>query len=136
MKEKKNEPLSAFGKRGVRVMDQGLPAAPATNITIPTRVASPATSVEEIMPLRKKAQVDKGKEKASSRSSNVWYDANLTQTMVQEVFSTNELKELSRVPPNKIVGRHVHKLVQVIYSSSLSLVFFFFFGRLDLPFRF
>ena len=66
MRSKKNEPLSAFGKRGVRVVDQRLPAIPTANVTVPTRAASPATSMEEITPLTKKARVDKGKEKASS----------------------------------------------------------------------
>ena len=59
--------------------------------------------------------------------SNVWDDVDLAQTRAQEVFSNDEFKALSRVSPNEIVGRHVHKLVQVICSSSLSLVFFFFF---------
>ena len=39
-------------------MDQGLPAA---NVTLP-RVASSATSVEEITPLKRKARVDKERE--------------------------------------------------------------------------
>ena len=64
---KKNEPLSALGKRVVRVVDQGSPATPTAIVTGPTRVASPATSVEEITPLKKKARVaDKRKDKASS----------------------------------------------------------------------
>ena len=74
-------------------------------------MASPATSVEKITLLRKKACVDKGKEKASSRSSSVWDDANLAQTRTHEVFLNDELKALSGVPSNEIVGRHVHKLV-------------------------
>ena len=53
-----------------------------------------------------------------------------------EAFSNDELNALFGVPPNKIVGRHVHKLDQVIRSSSLSFVlFFFFFLRMNLPFR-
>ena len=64
---KKNEPLSALGKRVVRVVDQGNPATPIATVTGPTRVASPATSMEEITPLKKKARVaDKRKDKASS----------------------------------------------------------------------
>ena len=67
MKEKKNESLSALRKRVVRVVDQGNPAISATTGTGPTRVASPTTSVEEIMPRMKKACVsNKGKEKAFS----------------------------------------------------------------------
>ncbi|KAL0009960.1 hypothetical protein SO802_005068 [Lithocarpus litseifolius] len=83
------------------------------------RAASSATSVEEITPLKKKPQVDKGKEKASTRSSNVWDDADLAQTRAQEVLFSDELKALSGVPPNEMVGRHVHKLVQVIWETIL-----------------
>ena len=75
---KKNEPLSALGKRVVRVVDQGSPATPTATVTGPTRVASLATLVEEITPLKKKARVaDKRKEKASSRSSSIWDDVDL-----------------------------------------------------------
>ena len=64
---KKNKPLSALGKRVVRVVDQGSPATLTATVTGPTRVASPATSMEEITPLKKKARVaDKRKDKASS----------------------------------------------------------------------
>ena len=127
MRAKKYEPLSALGKRVVRVMDQGSPTVLATTIPRPTRVAFPTTSVEEITPRTKKARVaDKGKEKASPRSSSVWDDIDLAQPKAQEVFTNDKLKTLSGVPPNKIVGCHVHKLVQVICSSSLPFVFFFF----------
>ena len=75
---KKNEPLSTLGKRVVRVVDQGSPTTPTATVTGPTRVASPATSVEEITPLKKKACVaNKRKEKASSRSSSIWDDVDL-----------------------------------------------------------
>lgn len=122
MRAKRNEPLFAHGKRGVRVVDQGLLAIPATNVPIPMRAASPATLVEEITPLKKKPRVDKGKEKASSRSSSVWDNADFAQTRAHEVFSSDELQALSEVSPNEMVGHHVHKLVRVICSSSLSLV--------------
>ena len=66
MRAKKNEPLSALGKRVVRIVDQGSLATPVATVARPTRVASPTTSVEEITTLRKKAHVvDKGNEKAS-----------------------------------------------------------------------
>ena len=52
MRGKKNEPLSTLGKRGVHVMDQGLPAVPTVNVPTLTRMAFLATSVEEIMPLK------------------------------------------------------------------------------------
>ena len=106
-------------------MDQGLLAIPAANVTVLMRVASPATQVEEITPLKKKARVDKGKEKASSRLSSVWDNVDLVQTRSQEVFSSDKLKALSGVPPNEMVGHHVHKLVQVICSTSLSIICLF-----------
>lgn len=122
MRAKRNEPLFALGKRGVRVVDQGLLVILTTNVPIPTRAASSATLVEEITPLKKKPRVDKGKEKASLQSSSVWDNADFAQTKAHKVFSSDELQALSEVSPNEMVGHHVHKLVQVICSSSLSLV--------------
>ena len=65
MRAKKNEPLSNLGAKAVWVMDKGTsvtPATPATPGTEATRTASPATSVEEIIPQQKrKRNGDKGK---------------------------------------------------------------------------
>ena len=47
MRAKKNEPLSALGKRVVCIMDQGSPATPVATVTRPTKAATLATSVEE-----------------------------------------------------------------------------------------
>ena len=72
MRVKKNGSLSSLGKRVVRVVEKGTPTAPGTSVPETTRMASPATSVEEITLQKKKPRVaDKGKEKASSWSSNV-----------------------------------------------------------------
>ena len=76
MKAKKNEPFSNLGAKTMPVMDKGAsvtPATPATPSTERTRTASPATSIEEIIPLRNKRQCtgDKLKDKANSRSSSV-----------------------------------------------------------------
>ena len=68
---------------------------------------------------------DKGKDKANSRSSSVFDDAGLGLSMAQESFSNEELKVFSRVPSHEIVGRHIHKLVQVLYLCNFSLFFFF-----------
>ena len=112
IRAKKNEPLSALGNRVVRVVDQENPVVPTTIGTRPMRVGSLATSMEEIKPHSKKAHItDKGKEKASSRSSSVWENIDLAQTRIHEVFTNNELKAFSRVSPNEIMGCHVHKLV-------------------------
>ena len=54
MRGKKNEPLSSLGKRTVRVMEKGVFITPSAPVTEPLRMASPATSMEEITPIRKK----------------------------------------------------------------------------------
>ena len=80
MRAKKNEPLSNLGARTIRVIKKGTPVSIVT-LSTPgiesVRIASPATSVKEIPPQRNKRQRigDKQKEKADSRSSNVWDDA-------------------------------------------------------------
>ena len=67
MRAKKNGSLSSLGKRVVRVVEKGTPTAPATSVPETMRMASPATSVEEITLQKKKPRVaDKGKEKAYS----------------------------------------------------------------------
>ena len=87
---------------------------------------SPTTSVEELMPCMKKPCVaNKGKEKASLRSSSVWDDANLALTKAYDLFTANELKVLSRVLSNELVGRHVHRLIRVIFLCNLLFTFFF-----------
>lgn len=81
-------------------MDQGALAAPATLFPELTRVASPATSVEELLPHKKKPRVgDKGKEKASLRSSSVWDDSNLALTRAQDFSKlTSSRSSLECVP--------------------------------------
>ena len=127
MRVKKNEPLSNLGKRVVRVVEKGTPVTLATSVLGATRMASPATSVEEITPhLKKQRVVDKGKEKADSRLSSVWDDAGLALTRVRDAFMTDELKALFGAPSNEIVDRHIHKLVQVIYLYNLPFLFSLF----------
>ena len=46
MRAKKNEPLSALGKRVVCIVDQGSLATPVATVTRPTRAATSATLVE------------------------------------------------------------------------------------------
>ena len=69
---------------------------------------------------------DKGKEKVNSRSSSVWDDASLALTRAQDAFTNEELKVLSCVPSSKIVSRHIHKLVQVMYLYNFTFPFLFF----------
>ena len=72
MRAKKNEPLSNLRARAVRVVEKGVSVPPATLVTEAKRTASPATSIEEITPFRKKQRVaDNGKDKANSRLSSV-----------------------------------------------------------------
>ena len=53
IKAKKNEPLFAFRKRVVRVVAKRTPATPATFVPEVMRVASLATSVEELTHTRR-----------------------------------------------------------------------------------
>ena len=70
-----NEPLANLRAKNVKVIDKSAfvtPATPATLGVEMARIASPATSVEKIIPQRKRQWVgDKGKEKADSRPSNI-----------------------------------------------------------------
>ena len=54
---------------------------------------------------------NKGKEKADSWSSSVWDDAGLALTRAQDAFIVEDLKVLSGIPSNEIMGRHIHKLI-------------------------
>ena len=64
--------------------------------------------------MKKPCVADKRKEKVSLRSSSILDNANLALTRAQDAFTTNKLKVLFGVPSNEIVGRHVHKLIQLI----------------------
>ena len=112
MREKKNEPFSNLEKRVMCVVEKRNPITPATSIPKATRIASLATSIEEITPHTKKPRVaDKGKGKANLRSSSVWDDIGLVLTRAEDAFTIEDLKALFRVPSNELVGRHIHKLV-------------------------
>ena len=66
---------------------------------------------------------NKGKEKADSHTSSVWDDASLVLTRGQDAFIAEELKVFSSMPSNEIMGRHIHKLVQVMYLYHLFFLF-------------
>ena len=68
---------------------------------------------------------DKGKDKADSRSSSIFDDAGLALSRAQGSFSAEELRVFSGVPSHEIVGRHIHKLVQVLCLCNFTLFFFF-----------
>ena len=126
MRGKRNEPLSSIGKKMVRVVEKGVSVTPPVLVTKTSRMASPATSIEEITPIWKRPRVeDKGKDKADSRLSSIFDDASLALSKAQESFSAEELRVFSGVPSHKIVGRHIHKLVQVLCLCNFTFFFFF-----------
>ena len=123
MRAKKNDPLSNLGTRTVHIVEKGVFVTPATPDTEMMRTASPAASIEEITPLWKKQRVaDKGKDKADSRLSSVWDNAGLALARAQDTFTAEELKVFSNMSLNEIVGRHLHKLVQVEYLCKFNLL--------------
>ena len=130
MRAKKNEPLSSLKKTTTCIMEKGVFVTPPTSVIEPLRIASPATLVEEIKPLRKKQCMDdKGKDKADFRLSSVFDDAGLALARAQEAFTTEELRVFYGMPSNEVVGCHIHKLVQVVYLCNFTLFFFFFLHR-------
>ena len=118
MRPKKDESLSNIGKKTVRVTGKGPSVAhlvsvnPTVSVTETTRMASPATSVEEIpTPSSKRPRVSsKEKEKVDSRSSTIWDDERLAVDRAHEVVTVADLKTLSDVPLNEVASRHVHRL--------------------------
>ena len=141
MRDKKDKPLSNIGKKGVRVTGKGLSVIPVTSATPivsgveTSRIASPTTSVEEILTPSSKRQrlSNKEKEKVDSHSSTVWDDEGLAVERANGVVTAEDLKVFSGVSLNVVMNQHVHKIVQV---KCLCIFFFFFFLRLRLQFSF
>ena len=136
MKSKKDEPFSAIGAKSVRVTERWTPiltTLPSTPTPVTVGTTLPTPSVEELTPHHKKPQTaDKQKEKLDSRSSSVWDDAGVALAHAHNVFSIDDMKAFSGVFANEVIGRHLHKLVQVpvqvsTFRSSLSPFFSFFF---------
>ena len=117
MRNKKDEPLSAIGTKFVRITDRGasiLAALLSSPTSVPTGVASPTSSVEELTPRNKRLRVgEKQKEEVDSRPSSIWDDAGVSVARAQDIFSTDEMKVFSGVPTDDVVRRHLHKFVQV-----------------------
>ena len=118
MRSKKDEPLANIGKKGVRITGKGpfvLPSADATPIVSGVenlRVASPATSVEEIPTSSSKRQRLSAKEKKRVGSS-VWDDEGVAVERAHNVVKAEDLKVFSGLPINVVASQHVHKIVQV-----------------------
>ena len=124
MRSKKDKLLSSIGKKGVRVMGKGMSVTSVTSATplvsgVETvRIASPATSVEEIpTPSSKRLRTSgREKEKADSHSSIVWSDEGLAVDRAHEIVTAVDLKVFTGVPFNVVANQQVHNLVQVICS--------------------
>ncbi|KAL4621499.1 hypothetical protein ACB092_06G232600 [Castanea dentata] len=122
MRAKKDEPLSHLGKKVVRITGKGPPVTSAASVTHlasgidTTRSASPAASIEEIpTPASKKQRtLDKGKEKADSRSSSIWDDEKLAMDRAHEIVTAEDLRIFSGSSTKELLGRHLHKLIQVL----------------------
>ena len=135
MRSKKNEPLSNLGKRTVHVTGKGSPVTPVASIALDvlgteaTRMASPVTSVDEIITSisKRPCLTNKGKEKADSRAFNIWDDAELVMQRAHEVVTAKEQKVFMGVPSNEVVACHVYRLVQVTYLCNFSPFFLFSF---------
>ena len=127
MRSKKDEPLSNFGKRIVRVTGKGPPVTPSALVspsvlsTETTRTTSPATSVKEIPIWISKRSHLIDKDKVDSHLSSVWDDAKLVVERAHEVVTAEDLKIFIGVPSNEIVACHVQKIVQVVDMTSEEL---------------
>ena len=120
IKGKKNKPLSAIGQRRLRITDKEKEKETVERVSSTLapnldegQAASPSVSVEEVVcPSKKRKIGDKGKEKVGF---NIWEDAGVAMDCANELLTPGEMKEISSVPFHKMVSRHVHKLVQVIF---------------------
>ena len=133
MRSKKDEPLSNIWKKGVRVTGKG-PSVPPTTDATPiisgvenVRIASPTTSVEEILTPSLKSQrlsgKEKEKEKVGSCLPTVWDDEGMAMERAHGVMNAEDLKFFSGVPLNVVASQHVHRIVQVKYFCT----FFFYY---------
>ena len=68
---------------------------------------------------------NKGKEKVDSCLSCVWDNERLAMERAHEVVTDEDLKVISGVSFNKVMTRHVHKLVQVTCSCNFQSFSFF-----------
>ena len=95
-------------------------ATPIVSAVKTVRMASPATSVEEIpTPSSKRLCTSGGeREKANSHSSTVWSDGGLAMDRAHGVVTAEDLKALTGMPFNVVANQQVHKLIQVIGSCA------------------
>ena len=132
--------MANIGKKGVRITGKGssvLPSVDATPIVLEVeslRVASPATSVEEIpTPSLKRPRLSAKDKERERAGSSVFDDEGVAVERAHNVVRAEDLKVFSGVPINVVASQHVHKIVQVrlfmhfsLVSSSIKTIFFFF----------
>ena len=134
MRAKKDEPLSNLGKKIIRVTGKGsfvVPPADATPIVSGVegaRVASPATSVEEIPTPSSKRPRLSAKDKEKERvGSSIFDDEGAAVERAHNIVRAEDLRVFSGVPVNVVAGQHVHKIVQVRSSTWFLLISIFSF---------
>ena len=126
MSAKKDEPLASIDKKVVRVTGKGPSAVDATPI-IPgvegARVASPATSVEEIpTPSSKRPRLSAKDKEKERMGSSIFDDEGVAVERAHNIVKAEDLKVFSGVPVNVVASQHVHKIVQVRLFITFSLV--------------
>ena len=111
MRSKKDEPLSNIGKKGVCITGKGPFVFPSTDATPivsgveSLRVASPATSVEEIPTPSSKRQCLSAKKKEKEKvGSSVWDDEGVAVERAHNVVKAEDLKVFSGVPLNVVAS--------------------------------
>ena len=136
MRAKKDEPLASIGKKVIRVTGKGPSAVASVDATpiVPgvegARVASPATSVEEIpTPSSKRPRLSAKDKEKERMGSSIFDDEGVAVERAHNIVKVEDLKVFSGVPVNVVASQHVHKIMQVRLFTIFSLVstFFFFF---------
>ena len=118
MRAKKDEPLANLGKKVVRITGKGpsvVPPADATPIVSGVegaRVASPATSIEEIPTPSSKRPRLSAKDKEKGRvGSSIFDDEGAAVERAHNLVRAEDLRVFFGVPINVVAGQHVHKIV-------------------------
>ena len=112
VKNLKNEPLSLITPRSKkRKLDERKHKTPALQLLFCT-----STPSFEMVTFSLPTTRSKGKAKVGKR---VWYDPATALGRAHNVITDDKLKGLLSILSHKLVSRHIHKLVQVFYSTFL-----------------
>ena len=118
VKSLKNEPLSHITPGSKKhKLDERKDETPAPLSLFGTSF-SPTPSLE-MMTISPLTTCSKGKAKVGK---SVWDDPATTLGRAHNVITDNELKGLLSIPSHELVNRHIHKLVQVFYSTFLHYI--------------